>query len=385
MKKGRKLLTWLAVVIVIILVLAIPVNLFKSRFLKPKLEEGLTDVFNQPVKIQNLGVDFIFSRATIRDVEIKNPPGFPSPYLLKADKIIIEGNFLFQKKIIVLKQLVMFNPEINIDYMGEGNSNLSFLYSKEGLTAGALGISGKDKTPLAINKGLFIKKVLIKNAKINIFDYEKGKPYSTVAEGVDIGITNFIHWLRDKELETFFIIRGGVKSEPPMNFDIQGKLAYPEKKIISGSVELVVRNIPLVHFSPYYASALSFLEVENGRADIYSRIKCERNNLIGISKLVINDYTLKAKDEDGASIIRIGEFLEGGSGKIELMVRLGGTIYQPTYTLSTDISEAKTREFFNRLPGLNLSSTLLDSTRKASGGVSKHLGDIFGRLFLRKK
>jgi hypothetical protein len=170
-----------------------------------------------------------------------------------------------------------------------------------------------------------------------------------------------------------------------MTFKIQGKLNYPEKKKVDGTVEVDLRNISLRHFSPYYSPVCVHLEVERGLADVYTRLQCKQNELRGASRLVIKDYTLKAKDKDGSSIIRIGEALKGGEDNLELLLRIGGTIYKPTYTLTTDISDAKMREFFNRLPGLDLSGTVLDGARRAGSGIGKTVGDMFGNLFFRGK
>jgi len=387
MKKGSRLLIGAVISGVIVFFIIVLSNFLSSQIFKPKLEGTLTSIFEQPVKVKQLGVNIVFGRAKIKGVTIKNLSGFPSPYLLTADRIIIEGNFIpfWKKNLIILKQLVIYKPEINIDYMSRGKSNLSFLFLQKDSKDIPVEASYEEKLVKTSYKGVFIKKLLIKKAKINFSDYEKGNPYLTVAEEVDIGVTNFTHWLRAKGVETLFIIKGQLKGEPVTYFEVQGKLNYPLKREVSGTIELSIANLPLVHFSPYYAPVLHHLEVESGLASIYTRIKCDKNNLTGASKLVIKDYTLKPKDKGGTSLVRIGEALKGKSGKLELMLRLGGTVYKPTFVLSTDVSDLKMKEFFNRLPGLDLSGTVLEGARKAGSGVGKQIGDIFGTLFLRKK
>ena len=385
MKKKKKLLIGIVVTGIIVFLLSLA-NFLSSRLLRPKLEKSLTDMLERPVKINRLNMNFVFGRAVIGGITIKNLSGFPSDYLLKTDKIIIEGSFLpfWKKKLIILKRLVVFEPEINIDYLSRGQGNLLTLFSKDG--SKKIPLSAPDEKLFAASrKGIFIKKLLIKEARINFRDYEKGSPYLTVVEKVDIGVNNFTHWLWSRELETLFIIKGELSCEPAGDFEIQGKINYSSKKKLSGALELVLNNMSLVHFAPYYVSFLHLSEVESGRADIYARIKCEQNNLTGASKLVIKNYTLRPKDKEGASIISIGEGLKGEAGQLELMVRIGGTIEKPTYILSTDISEAKMREFFKRLPGLNLSATLLEGARKAGSGIGKPVGDLFGNLFFGKK
>ncbi|MEA3369408.1 MAG: DUF748 domain-containing protein [Candidatus Ratteibacteria bacterium] len=385
MKKKKKLLIGIVVAGIIVFLLSLA-NFLSSRLLRPKLEKSLTGMLERPVKINRLNMNFVFGRAVIKGVTIKNLSGFPSDYLLKTDKIIIEGSFLpfWRKKLIVLRRLVVFEPEINIDYLSRGRGNLLALFSKD--YSKKIPLSAPDEKLLAAShKGIFIKKLLIKEARINFRDYEKGSPYLTVVEKVDIGVNNFTHWLWARGLETLFIIKGELSCEPAGDFEIQGKINYSLKKKLSGALELVLNNMSLVHFAPYYLSFLHLSEVESGRADIYARIKCEQNNLTGASKLVIKDYTLRPKDKDGASIISIGEGLKGEAGQLELMVRIGGTIEKPTYILSTDISEAKMREFFKRLPGLNLSATLLEGARKAGSGIGKPVGDFFGKVFFGKK
>ncbi len=386
MKKKKKLLIGIVVAVILIFLLAGLANFLSNWLLRPKLEESLSGVLERPVKIKRLDMNFVFGRAVIRGVIIKNLSGFPSDYLLKTDKIIIEGSFLpfWKKRLIILKRLVVFEPEINIDYVSRGQVNLLALFPKE-YSKKIPPSSPDEKLLTAGRKGIFIKKLLIKKARINFRDYEKGNPHLTVVEKVDIGVSNFTHWLRAREMETLFIIKGELRSEPAGDFEIQGKINYSLKRELSGTIELVLNNISLVHFAPYYVSFLHLSEVESGRADIYARIKCHQNNLAGASKLVIKDYTFRPKDRDGKLVISIGKSLKGEADQLELMIRIGGTIEKPTYILSTDISEAKMREFFKRLPGLNLSGTLLEGARKAGSGIGKPLGDLFGNLFFGRK
>ena len=386
MKKKKRLLAGIIIAVVLIFLSSALANFLSSRLLRPKLEESLTGMLERPVKINRLDMNFVFGRAVIRGVTIKNLSGFPSDYLLKTDKIIIEGSFLpfWKKRLIILRRLVIFEPEINIDYLSNGQVNLLTLFSKGPPKKIPLSVSDK-KLFTASRKGIFVKKLLIQKARINFRDYKKGNPYLTVIEKVDIGVSNFTHWLRARGLETLFIIKGELGCEPAGDFEIQGKLNYSLKKKLGGAVEMALNNISLVHLAPYYVSFLHLSGVESGRADIYARIKCSQNNLTGVSKLVIKDYSFSPKDKNGTSIISIGEGLKGEAGQLELMICIGGTIEKPTYTLSTDISEAKMREFFKRLPGLNLSGILLEGARKAGSGIGKPLGDLFGNLFFGKK
>ncbi len=384
--KRKALLTGVFIAIVIIFFLIGLANFLSSRLFLPKLEKRLSSVFERPVEIKKLDVNFAFARAVIREVTVDNLSGFPSDYLFKADKVIVEGSFIpfWKKKLIILRRLVIIEPEINIDYLTKDKVNL-LVFSPQKHKNDTPIDSADEKLVKAAHKGVYIKKLLIKKAKVNLYDYEKGKPHITVAKEVDIGVENFTHWLWAKGMETLFVIKGKLEGEPAADFEIQGKINYLLEKKISGTLQLIVKDIDLVHFAPYYASTLHFLDVESGLASIYASLKCDKNNLLGASKLVIKNYALKAKDKKGASIIRIGESLTGETGQLELMLRIGGTLEKPTYVLSTDISEAMMREFFNRLPGLDLSGVLLEGARKATGGLGKQVGDTFGNLFLGKK
>jgi hypothetical protein len=164
MKSAKKILTYVAVsIIVILLVLIVGFSLFGASLIKTKVEKVASSTLGVPVTIKSINLSILSGKVEIKGLVVKNPPGYANETLLElGDGIVNLDIGSVMSNTIKIQLVKLDDTKLTIEQKGLTN-NLNEILDK--LPKGEKEAAQKTGQP---GKKLTVTKLEITNTNVKV-------------------------------------------------------------------------------------------------------------------------------------------------------------------------------------------------------------------------
>ena len=149
----------LLVVLVVILAIGIMVFMLDS-VAKSGIEKGATYALDVNTSLEHIHIGLISGQVDISDLQIDNPTGFPSRYLMKVNKldVEIEPSSLFSD-VVHIRKFVLDGLDINVDQKLTANNVSKILDNIKRLNSGEQDKQNQREEQTSEGKKIFVNTI----------------------------------------------------------------------------------------------------------------------------------------------------------------------------------------------------------------------------------
>jgi len=291
-KKFR--LTGGVILLILILTAYILLNLYINPLAKNIFLKEAAPYLGGNLQIGAVNLSLWRGSLIVRNVALKQPPGFGGGELLKANSIRVRVAFrpLLHKQLLI-KGLTFDRPEINFQQLSDGRTNTEYYLSK----FQSVPVSGGKPFRLRLDK------IAARNGKFNLSSPRLSEAQPTLSIGhlqarvEDLNIPN------EEKLSSAFEINGVISSASPARFKISGSgvfLAGP----ISFKTRTKIDNLVLNEYTRLYPP--TNLTVKSGTACAIANSECKNNYLVSRQQVAIKKLKVSTKKDGLAGKTFIG-------------------------------------------------------------------------------
>ncbi len=153
----------LLVVLVVILSIGIMVFMLDS-VAKSGIEKGATYALDVNTSLEHIHIGLISGQVDISDLQIDNPTGFPSRYLMKVNKldVEIEPSSLFSD-VVHIRKFVLDGLDINVDQKLTANNVSKILDNIKRLNSGEQDKQKQREEQTSEGKKIFVNTITVNN------------------------------------------------------------------------------------------------------------------------------------------------------------------------------------------------------------------------------
>jgi AsmA family len=164
MKSAKKIITYVAVsIVVILLVLIIGFSLFGAGMIKAVVEKTASSTLGVPVTVKSIGLSILSGKVEIKGLVVNNPPGYANPTLLElGDGVVNLDIGSLMSNTIKIQLVKLDNTKLTIEQKGLTN-NLNEILDK--LPKGEKEATPKTEKP---GKNLTVNKLEIINTNVRV-------------------------------------------------------------------------------------------------------------------------------------------------------------------------------------------------------------------------
>jgi hypothetical protein len=164
MKSAKKIITYVAVsIVVILLVLIIGFSLFGASMIKAVVEKTASSTLGVPVTVKSIGLSILSGKVEIKGLVVNNPPGYANPTLLElGDGVVNLDIGSLMSNTIKIQLVKLDNTKLTIEQKGLTN-NLNEILDK--LPKGEKEATPKTEKP---GKNLTVNKLEITNTNVRV-------------------------------------------------------------------------------------------------------------------------------------------------------------------------------------------------------------------------
>ncbi len=124
MKSAKKIITWIAgAILVILLVLIIGFNIFGAGMIKTVVEKAASSTLGVPVTVKSLSLALLRGKVEIQGLVVNNPPGYANPTLLELGEGVVSldvGSLMSDT--IKIHLIKLDNTKLTIEQKGLTNN-----------------------------------------------------------------------------------------------------------------------------------------------------------------------------------------------------------------------------------------------------------------------
>ena len=264
----KNILSALFIAIVIISALFIIFNIYAKDFIVSRMESAL----GLKVGLEKVSLNFPLS------VEFKN---LKLGQDLSAERVSVAVNpFGFIAGKVLLDEVFIINPVINLEQSAQGKLNLSKLLKEN---------KGK---PMPV----FATRIIIQNGTINFTDNKVasyGFRVSMNKINADVGKVMF----PVTSLKTEFNISCELdrpQGQALGNLSLNGWLDFGHKSM---DATFIIRDLEATYFTPYFGDFLSHRKLESATVNLTSQLKAQDNDLVVNNDLNLSGLKYAAQQE----------------------------------------------------------------------------------------
>jgi hypothetical protein len=164
MKSVKKIITWVAVsIVVILLVLIVGFTIFGAGMIKSVVEKTASSTLGVPVTVKSINLSIFSGKVEIKGLVVNNPPGYANPTLLElGDGIVNLDIGSVMSNTIKIQLIQLDNTKLTIEQKGLTN-NLNEILDK--LPKGEKEAAPKTGQP---GKNLVVTKLEITKTNVNV-------------------------------------------------------------------------------------------------------------------------------------------------------------------------------------------------------------------------
>lgn len=319
------------IVIGIFIILAFIAQLTAAPYVKGLITRLAKDSLGIDVSIGNCAVSLLDRKIILEDVTVPNPE-YKDDNLIKAKEISADFYLmplLFNKQ--VLRAISLTKPEVVLHLDETGTLRIPPFGKKE-----------EKKTAKKSESPILFGRLLINNGSIKFIDHRVSKPATlTVFSDINCDISNAVSIGRGKVITK---IDTSGKIEEQGRFSVKGKGDFLSKPT-SFDGDINIENLPLLKFSPYYASFLS-VTVKSGNANLFTKALCDKGNLDVRSSASINDLNMEPIGDPTQTLLfelktsDVIEFLRDENNSIKFSFNISGDLTKPDFKWGPEIQRA---------------------------------------------
>ncbi len=331
-KRRIKGLVTLVVIFLLLAILFININPITSFITEQIIIYQIEKRVTFKVSCKSLKADIFTDRVVIEGAKIVSSNQFGKEPFIYIPRI--EGFFryksLFKKKII-MDDFIYYQPEVFLERNSEGKWNFP--------------------TKKKFRKGRWFfaqPKYVVKGGKITLKDGKISKdPIITELRDIDIHAANFSNQIPAgaKYTAAGQIVRGEVKT--PFRVEgVQDSFIKP----LNFAFNLNFEDLNLLPFAPYQREITS-CKLVRGRMDLETELRCEKNKLDCMNKVVFKDLELQPVFGAKPSLIKVMGMgpatlvivLRDNEGRIKLNIPVKGDITDPDFKIGPVLLKALIR------------------------------------------
>jgi len=269
MKRIYKILLWLAAIFFIIFILAnIALSLFAKQIVVGQIEQNI----KLRTTLDKISIGLPFS-IKLNKLAVGD--------LFKADEISVSPNILgFFAGKIVINNVTLVNPVVNLELASDGSLNLPKLEQK-----------GSGKQPAVYLIGLNIRngKVVFTDKKVELSGYKVilGKLNARIAKVM----------LPPTSLKANFKISTDVldpDSQKLGSATLDGWIDFGPKDM---DAVLNIKDLDLVYFSPYYGNFISNKKLLSAKLNVNTTFRSKDNNLNIFTDFKLSNLTYARQEQ----------------------------------------------------------------------------------------
>jgi hypothetical protein len=164
MKSAKKIITYVAVsIVVILLVLIVGFSIFGAGMIKAVVEKTASSTLGVPVTVKSINLSILSGKVGIKGLVVNNPPGYANPTLLELGDGVVNLDIRSLMSDTIKIQLVKLDDtKLTIEQKGLTN-NLNEILDK--LPKEEKGVAPKTEQP---GKNLTVTKLEITNTNVKV-------------------------------------------------------------------------------------------------------------------------------------------------------------------------------------------------------------------------
>lgn len=354
MKKINKILLWIIGVILVFFIIAnLAVSLFAKQIVIKQIEQSL----KLPARLDSIGVSFPLS-VKFNKLRVGG--------LFEAGEISVSPSILgFLAGKIVLNNVTLVNPVINLEQASDGSLNLPKL--KQG---------GRPPE-------IYLASLNVRNGRL-IFTDKKVTPdgYKTIFSNINFRISKVM--LPPTSLKVNFKLAADVlayDSRKLGNLALNGWLDYGPKDM---DAVFTLKGLDLTYFHPYYGNFISNKKLLSANLNIDTGLKAENNKLKILTDFRLSNLTYARQEQVEGELPEIDltknalEFFTDSKGNLGLEFEINTQMDNPGVSveqIKKTILKAAARNLANQSPA-DLIQKVNDNIEQFKA-IGKTLKDIF--------
>ncbi len=372
-KKYTGLKVFVTLFIILIITLA-TLPFFINPIAESLVKQQIAALFGNNLTIGSVNVS-LWTGATvnIHQIELKQPSNYKKGYLVKAEDIKARIALIpLLKKQLLIHNITLIRPEINIIQKKNGEQNINYYLDK---------LKSKPANP---NRSLTARLNLfgIKQGKITLNSYAISGNYQPTFLLTDCDlIMRDIYLPNPNKNATKFRFNGNLGKERPAPIKINGSGIFGTNNLCF-SLKSNIDKLTLADYS--YMVPNSSFNVKSGKALITSDARCNNNYLRSYHHVDIKDLKLAPKKGH-----KVSGTLLGLTGNMLLkFIQDRNGVFDIEFTVSGPLDELKTNMKLHIMRAVNKSiSSKLGISKMGSGiqKVGRKIGNPIKKLFKKKK
>ncbi len=338
-RRIRGLLTFV-VILLLFVILFININPITSFITEQIIIYQIEKRVTFEVSCKSLKADIFTDRVIIEGVKIISSNQFGEEPFIYIPKIEchLRYKLLLQRKIII-DDVIYHQPEVFLERNEEGKWNFP------------------EKKKYKKKYWLFAQpKQVVKGGKITFKDGKISKdPIITELRDIDIEATDFSNRIPAgaKYTATGQIVYGGMKTP----FRMEGSLDSFVRPL-NFAFRLQLKDLDLLPFAPYQREITS-CKLVRGRMDLETELKCEKNELDSMNRIVFKDLELQPLLGAKPSLIKVmgmgpatlATVLRDNQGRVRLNIPVKGDITDPDFKIGSALLKAFIRAIQETIVG----------------------------------
>ncbi|MFH0771046.1 MAG: DUF748 domain-containing protein [Candidatus Omnitrophota bacterium] len=351
----------LAGLLVIVIFIA---QLMVAPYAKRLIIEAAKENLGADISIGNCALSLLNRRIILEDLIIPNPDN-KNDYLVKAKELSADFYLfplLFNKQ--ALRFVSLTDAEIILCRDKSGALKLPQFKLPE--------VSKPEKKP---KPAILFGKLSINNGNVKFIDQYVSSP-STITTFSDINcvISNSFS-LFERRVMTDLTAKGKIEEQGSFSLNAKGDFI---SKPASFKGDLIIKNVSLPKFSPYYGKNLS-IEVKSGDANIDAAALCDKGQLNVKGNAQIDNIYLEPIGNPSQSILfelktsDVIDLLKNENNSVIFSFEVAGDLHNPSFSWGQEVLRAVKKSMFRAITE-GVGRLLL----RAPASAGEKIGNIIG-------
>lgn len=327
-------LLWAGLILLVLMRIALP---FVVRSV---LQRSLSRMLGTTVQIKDVDLSLLRGAVWVQDLRIQGPEGFQThePIQLKELGVNVKIWSLLGKT-LTIQRVAVKNPLLVLERNTEGEIGLVRLVEQMSKEQAPPPKPTPSRAP-----AIRINSITVKNGEIVFMDHQADdQPLATAIYELNARMRNLRPATPESQMPTTYKLTARLLDKPGARLNIEGKGDFLSKTL-SMDVQLVLEQLALVHFAPYYAG--SPLEIRNGFVSAETHAVCQDNILnmpiqITFSEMdVVVRTRMAMRKVFGLPARLVLAFFTSPEGTVPITAHVSGNLHDPKFNLEQTISRA---------------------------------------------
>lgn len=378
-KKRRTLLfTILISFCILILISLVFLNYYLNPLAKTLLTQQAEQLFGNNFEMGSINLSLWRGAIVIKDLALRQPPGFNEGYLIKAKSVYIRIALrpLLQRQLII-NGIFIVAPEVNFIQQRNGKTNTEFYLNR---FKNSTQVSTERNKPFTLE----LKKILISKGRFQINSYRLSQQQpSLLLSDLKLNLKNF--QIPNKlRVRSPFEITGTILTKNPAHFKIIGSGVF-----LAGPVDFdsntTIQNIVLTDYKHLYPP--SNLTVKSGTATVRAETHCNRNYIVSNQHVEVNHLQVTSSNNSLIKNTFIGvpanifaKILQDKKGMLDFDFQIKGYISDLKVNLKDSVNKSIAKSLKAKFaPIVSGEKVMIKSLKKGGSKAKNSFKKLFGK------